>query len=616
APALDVASTAASIDAWPRIVPGIAARAVTSFDRSGDNDDGFGGTYSELYVDARGEHVVFDESGPGVLRTLWFTSAISGDGPLGIGMVRFYFDDEERPRIVIEANDLFAGKSAPFVTPLVAANFTSSGGFASWAPLPYRSRLRITTEHRAGFYQAHHDVLPPDWDVASYAPGTSDSALSARFAAATGPSSLPLEEVALDTTRTGAGTIDVLRFVPDTSPSDAALRAARIRIWFDGATEPQVDVPLGFFFGSGLGVAPVQSVAWTMRPDLFESRMPMPFWVAARIQIEGLAGKLLLHVDAPRWTREEAGTLEARFHEETPTASGKDFVYADVTGTGKLVATVLGVDPIVASAKQWWEGDLRTAIDGSRSPSIHGTGHEDDHLGGWSNEFLSRSFTLPMQGCPRTDLLDTGEEFQKNGVTTMYRLWPGIPFHHGIRHSTEHGTSNSRDVNYAAATFLYRQARQRRVLSDAFDVADAAAAAAHGYDAPGRTEAVLSSAFEGESSEMLTATLHEYTSPLEFSLSINPANDGVELRRRFDHAEAPLRNVLDVDGVRVTAVTTWGPVSTTRSWSERDLFIPAQITRGKSRIHVRWVPDTTPKAADVSPRRSNATRFEAWSILN
>jgi hypothetical protein len=87
APVLDVGSTAAAIDQWPRLVPGVQLRGTTSYDRNGGNDDGFGGTYSALYVDARGENVIFDAEGPGVLRTLWFTSAVDGDSPLALGKV-------------------------------------------------------------------------------------------------------------------------------------------------------------------------------------------------------------------------------------------------------------------------------------------------------------------------------------------------------------------------------------------------------------------------------------------------------------------------------------------------------------------------------------------------
>jgi hypothetical protein len=96
-PPFDVVSTHGAIDSWPRLVPGVDTRAFTSHDRAGGNDDGFGGTYSALYVNERGEHVIFDAGGPGVLRTLWFTSPVDGNGPLVVKKVRFYFDDEASP---------------------------------------------------------------------------------------------------------------------------------------------------------------------------------------------------------------------------------------------------------------------------------------------------------------------------------------------------------------------------------------------------------------------------------------------------------------------------------------------------------------------------------------
>lgn len=610
APPWDVASTAATVDAWPRIVPGIHTKAVTSFDRGGGNDDGFGTTYSELYVDpTTGEHVIFDESGPGVLRTVWLTSAIDGNSPLGLGMMRFYFDDEEHARIEIDADALFSGTTAPFIGSLVAANKTSSGGFASWAPLPYRSRLRVATAKKPGFYQIHYDALPADWTVASYVVGTADTALRERFDASAAPSGQTLGEVPLDTQRAGAGTLDVLRFVPDTTPSDADLSAARITISFDGAASPQVDVPLGFFFGSGFGLAPVRSLVWTIQapplPVLFESRMPMPFWDGVRIRITGLSGKLFVHVGAERFPRADAGTLEAVFHQEKPTGVG-DHVYVDVTGAGKIVATVLGIDPMSAGNKGWWEGDQRTVVDGVRTPAIHGTGHEDDHLGGCSNEFLSRPFTLPMQGAPRTELLDTGTDFQVNGPTTVYRLWPGIGFQQSIRHSTEHGPSNARTANYSSVTFVYRQLKPRLVRTDAFDVGDAAGAARHGFEGA-RQDALVTSAFEGESPASTARTVHTYppTARIRFRLAIDPMNEGIELRRLFDRSATPSRATLLVDGVGITTITNFGPFAPSRRWAEHDVFVPPQVTAGKSSVVVEYVPDT----------RFNAARFEAYSVV-
>ena len=110
-------------------------------------------------------------------------------------------------------------------------------------------------------------------------------------------------------------------------------------------------------------------------------------------------------------------------------------------------------------------------VDGKRARSIHGTGHEDDHLGGWSNEFLSFPYSLGMQGCPRSDVTDAPPQGQVNANATMYRLWPGIPFLSRARHSTEHGYHPG-SVTYEGVAFFYR-APPRLAPGDAVDLADA-----------------------------------------------------------------------------------------------------------------------------------------------
>jgi hypothetical protein len=561
APPVDVMSLSGALDQWPRIVPGVEARAVTSYDRTGGNDDGFGGTYSELYADGD-EHVIFDAVGPGVLRTLWFTSAIDGNGPLSLGTIRFHFDDEAKPRYEIDADALYAGTTPPFVVPLVAGNQVSTGGFASWVPLVFRSRLKITTAVKPGFYQAHYDTFPADWDVATGP--ASDVDLAVRFTAALGSgfSALALEDVPLDTTIGGAGTIDVLHFEPaGGTASPAQLQAARVQLFFDGATDPQVDVPLGMFFGSGLGETKVRAMPWTMDVGRYESRLPMPYWEGARIVVSGLAGKLSIHRGAALEPRSEYGTLHAIYSEAKPTIAGEDFVYAKLTGAGKLVATVLTVEPNAPSEKQWWEGDLQSLVDDAITPNIHGTGHEDDHLGGWSNEFLERPFSLPMQGCPKTVILDQPLNGQTNADATMYRLYAGIPFLRAIRHSTEHGPSNQRQSNYSSATFVYRQLRERLVK---------------GGEAPYAGNVVL---------------------------AIRPDNEGVKLRFDFDGSEAKRIRVA-VDGVLVG--TWYVPRGTAPAGpAESDFFVPPQIAKGKSSLALTLEPEGT----------AGATTVSAWTVV-
>ena len=41
---------------WPLVRVGVESRSVSSFDRMGGNDDGFAGTFSELYASANEIH--------------------------------------------------------------------------------------------------------------------------------------------------------------------------------------------------------------------------------------------------------------------------------------------------------------------------------------------------------------------------------------------------------------------------------------------------------------------------------------------------------------------------------------------------------------------------------
>ena len=82
---------------------------LSSYDRTGGNDDGFSGKYSSIRKDAEGL-VIADLKGPGVVNRIW-TPTPDAD------TIKFYFDGEKTPRISIPFIDLFTGKSYPFVSP-------------------------------------------------------------------------------------------------------------------------------------------------------------------------------------------------------------------------------------------------------------------------------------------------------------------------------------------------------------------------------------------------------------------------------------------------------------------------------------------------------------------
>jgi hypothetical protein len=593
---------------WPRITPGVESRYFSSFDRRGGNADGFAGRFATLYKLASGEHVIVDALGPGVLNTLWFTGPREGGEGLDLGALRFYFDDEERPRITTDVKRLFGGKQPPFARPLVADNKVSTGGFVSWVPLSYRRRLIVTTERKPAFCIAQYDTYPSGTPVETWRPGADLGGAARLFTEALrGPSRAPFTAVPLDHRHQGSGTVEAIRFEPAKKPTAEQLARARMKIYWDGEASPGVDAPLGMFFGSGLGEAKVRALAFSIDPGgPYENRLPMPFWRGFHIQVTGIEGRLGLRLGPERFAPREdtrlparrssvsgsAGHLHAVFSEAAPTRPGRDFEWLHREGTGKLVGTVLTIRPPTPETKKWWEGDLRSYVDGRRTPGLHGTGHEDDHLGGWSNTFLEGPFTLPMHGEPRTEMIER-EGVQYNARITLYRLWPGLHFMGGIRHSVEHGTENSVQANYAGLTFFYLQPGPPRLAqTDRLDLGDAESRRRHGFRVAGEGHRVekLASAFEGRGyRERVEDAVLTHEGAATFELVARPRNVGCFLRRMYDQRVPRQRAAVSVDG-RPLADWYVAEGNETLRWAERDLFLPASVTSQKSRLRIEIRP--------------------------
>jgi hypothetical protein len=402
-----------------------------------------------------------------------------------------------------------------------------------------------------------------------------------------------MREVPLDYQHHGAGTIERVQFRPARRPSAGELERARVQMSWDGAARPAIDLPLGLFFGSGLGEAPVRSLAFCMAHGLYENRLPMPFWQGFRIRVLGMAGTLALAIGEARWPPRQAGHLHATYREESPTRPGRDFEWLDLEGTGKLVGTVLVVLPPTPETKRWWEGDLRSYADGRRTPGLHGTGHEDDHLGGWSNTFLTGPFSLPMHGEPRAEVIER-EGVQYNARTTLYRLWPGIHFMGSIRHSVEHGSGNDVQADYRGAAFYYLQPGGPRLAqADLLVLGDAASRGRHRFAVNGGWQSrALTSAFEGrEHRRPLTATVLAHSGSARFVLAAPPANRGCYLRRLYDQKQAQQHATVLVQGRRIADWYTAEGNPILR-WAERDLFLPASATGRGGELLVEMRPRT------------------------
>jgi hypothetical protein len=609
------------LDALPLLREGDAVRHVSSFDRTGGNDDGFAGTWSAL-SERNGEHVIVEAHGPGCLYTLWFTGPDGGYSALPWGRLRIYFGSEEKPRVDIDGNDFFAGRDPRFPRPLVAGPAASSGGYVSSVPIEFRDGLRITTERRCGFYNALYHTYgdaeglrdgPPEgatlerllalfshegsWRDARGAAGAPAAATRIEGRHAVGPGkSAVLADIR------GEGSITEIRIDPLFPPTADDLRDLRVRISWDDEPEPAVDVPLGMFFGSGLGEAHVTSLLFGMSSSgHYHNAFPMPFWSRARIEVASDASRSLEFLsevarDDRPYPKDRAGRFRAVHRKEWPTTRGKDYTILDAAGRGSFLGYVLAIHPFEPKNKRWWEGDGRMFADGLRTPVLQGTGHEDEHLGGWSNEFLSRPYSLPFHGEPAVGpLTDVGG--QLNGDCSLYRIFVPIPFETAIRHGCEHGIGNRENYRYSSCAFFYLAPATRMTPADSIDIGDPASEAAHGFRADPAGEAFeVRSTFEGdEGAAPIALRGRRLPGPFEFTAHIPPENAGVRLRMLLDQAEGNRAIQVLVDGEHAAAWLRAG-ANPHRRFREEDLDLPARLTRGKGSVRIRVVPAAGPLA--------------------
>jgi hypothetical protein len=615
APAGEPGRALHDLDRYPVLSGAAQAHYLSSYDRTGGNDDGFRGTYSALYVDERGEHVIFDQAGPGIVYTMWFTSREHGWADLGWGRIRFYFDGETEPRLDADVDELFAGERPPFVAPFVSGPFESTGGHVSYVPLPFATRLKITTERRAGFYNVHYHRLDGSRPVSSWTGREYLSAAAAAWRQAGSPplprassvrrsglaqppvplqpdgDMVPTEVELVDWA--GAGAVTALRVNPLFPLTAYQLRHLRLRIFWDGQREPAVDAPLGPFFGSGLGEAAVRALPLGMSESgAYYCYWPMPFWSRVRVTLVNENPDPVPQIryeveiapaDSLAYDPERTGYFHATERRSWPTPPGGDHELLATEGRGRYLGQVMTVEPIRSEVKRWWEGDLRIWIDGRRHPALQGTGHEDEYLGGWSNEWLMNPYSLPLHGEPRTANL-VPVDFQWNAATTVYRFFVGgLPYESGLRAATEHGARNEVGAMYSSVAFYYQQARPGLRL-DALDVGDAADEARHEYRAePAGAPLELTSRFEASGA---LAPLADRGRDVErgsrFVMRVPQGASRLRLRRLFDQSRRQAAEVW-VNGQRAGAWVATA-TNTEQRWADDDLLLPAGVMGGSTTL--------------------------------
>jgi hypothetical protein len=207
----------------------------------------------------------------------------------------------------------------------------------------------------------------------------------------------------------GAGVINrIWLTIIDRSP--AALRSMYIEMYWDGATKPAVSVPLGDFFGIGLGRRTAFQSALFSDPEgrSFNCNIPMPFKKHAKIVLVN-ASKVnqLLFYDVNLTRLKKHPKEIAYFHAWWSTNAnnsklGDDFeILPQIKGKGRFLGTNLSIIADKIYGDTWFgEGEIKSYLDGDKEyPTLVGTGTEDYIGSAWN----LGAFAHLYQGAPIVD---------------------------------------------------------------------------------------------------------------------------------------------------------------------------------------------------------------------
>jgi hypothetical protein len=216
----------------------------------------------------------------------------------------------------------------------------------------------------------------------------------------------------------GAGIINRIWLTTNYRTAEV-LRSMRLEMFWDNEKTPAVSVPLGDFFGIGLGRMTAFESEFFSQPEgrSFNCYIPMPYKTGARIVLVNespIAVRLYYDINFTQLVSHKKPVyyFHAFWRRENKTKLGQDFVcLPEVKGRGRFLGMNVGVIADTVYGNNWWgEGEVKMYLDkDSKLPTIAGTGTEDYIGTGWSQG----KFTNRYQGCPVAD--------EKNRQWAFYR---------------------------------------------------------------------------------------------------------------------------------------------------------------------------------------------------
>ena len=434
----------------------------SSYDRTGGNKD-----WGEFYeAEPSGRFTLLDLKGPGYISRFWIAS-FAADGWM------FFIDGESEPRLDLAKDDLF-GDKFPFATPLAGK---SGGGRYSLVPIPFSKSLRIevvpTSLKRANrnYFQINYTLLnQPSKTVESFPLALTaaqsnhvvavnnslsghDEAMQAIVSETLSGVDSEVVEVGKELSiwqDEGAGILEAFSIRIDTPSADEVmsqelLRTLRLQMYWDGSSNPSVDVPLGDFFCNPFYLRSFASMPLARVDDAFVCRFPMPYAQGARCVLVNKSNiPVSISVGAQGDINSSKG-LSRKFHAvwRASSKSGTPFQMMTTSGSGHFIGLFLNA---IGQDGSWniLEGDEILRPDPGVRAAQLGTGLEDYFSGAY---YYTSLFDLPLHGLIEKGAMRTDQY--------RFHMLDAVPFDKSFNASIEFGHGNQAKGYLSSVSYWY-----------------------------------------------------------------------------------------------------------------------------------------------------------------
>ena len=598
------------LERLPFLKSGVTVHYEGSIDKAGGNADWDWWLYQEGE-----EWVIFDVEGPGCIYNFVQHRYPTSPEPT----FRFYFDGESKPRFEIRQSEF--GQKAPFVEPLSAIyqGPDDNGRGPIWVirslvPMPFAKSCKITSsvqlkgfdkaKQEGGWGHVIYHSYPTAEGITTFSGKENYEGLLNLWNRC-GENPLPFKDMEVANTiigiepgatgilfeRSGQAALGGIEIKVEPFALNL-LKDLWIRATWDGHRTPDIEYPIGAFFGNEFGLHDMCFLTHGMETTgRMISYFPMPFWKSARVEIlnKGQTNITItstfqvIHPSGFTYPPRTCGYFRTSvYYPQTPVTPGKDSLIASIHGRGHLVAGLVSgysVDNKTVSC----EGDVRVYIDGEKTPQVESDGSESWSCYGWG-------FPTPPQSNPASGYDGSGPPLYTFSMTRVL-MGDWYPFERGLRFGIEAGGKNDWPMAHSGVVFYYGRDQGTLRLTDSVDVGDKRSEFGHDYHVAGQTwTGPLESFYEGDEDEtpLRDKAGRAFTGASDFRVRIDPDNAGVRLRLRCDQSKGRQRAQVFVDGELVTEkdwyIADRNPI---KQWLDTDFELPESYTKGKELIRIR-----------------------------